>query len=193
MEMNVEQLLEKFYNNPKHANKVKDFSLIIFEDVNKTYKELTENHKRMLSAAALLHDIGYYVDEKNHNKHSQKMIMDYGLEGYNQKQKEIISCVCRYHRGSLPDKDEHDIYCYLDKAERKTVKKLGGILKIADGLAHIEHIGAIRVNYDSENNITEILLKPEHSDFYPDINYVIRKKDLFEIGFKTQVIFKFER
>ena len=53
-------------------------------------------------------------------------------------------------------------------------------------------IKKVRVNYDSENNITEFYLTPNNIDYRPDITYAIRKKDLFEIGFKTQAVFKFE-
>ena len=109
------------------------------------------------------------------------------------KQKEIISCIARYHRGSLPDKKEHDVYCNLDKKERKTVKRLGGILKIADGLSHVKFIDKVKILYDEENNITEILIVPSDVDFRPDLGYVIKKKDLFELGFKTQAVFKFEQ
>ena len=50
----------------------------------------------------------------------------------------------------------------------------------------------LRINYDYENNIVEIYIICETPEFRPDIFPAIRKKDLFEIGFKTQVIFKFE-
>jgi len=156
---------------------------------------MSNKQRKYLECAALLHDIGYSVDSKSHNKHSQKLILENGLEDYNERQKEIISCVCRYHRGSLPDKKEHEIYCHFDKKDRKIVKRLGGILRIADGLdrAHLSLIKKIRIQYDAENNITEIFLTPVNFDFHPDISHAIRKKDLFEIGFKTQVVFKFEQ
>ena len=195
MKLNAEQMLEKYSNNSSHPEEVRRLAMMIFDGVNETLKEMSNKQRIYLENAALLHDIGYYVDSKSHNKHSQKMILDYGLEDFNERQKEIISCVCRYHRGSLPDKKEHEVYCHFDKKERKIVKRLGGILRIADGLdrAHVSLIKKIRVNYDSENNITEMYLTPNNIDYRPDISHAIRKKDLFELGFKTQVVFKFEQ
>ena len=192
MELSCEQLLEKYCDNTHHPDEVKRLSLMIFDGVAENLKELSGKNRRILEAASLLHDIGYSIDSKNHNKHSQKIVLDYGLKGFSQREKEIVSCICRYHRGSLPDKTEHEIYCNFDKKERKTVKRLAGILKIADGLAgaSISLIKKIRINYDEENNITEFYLTSINPDFRPDIP--IRKKDLFEIGFKTQVVFKFE-
>jgi len=191
MKISAEQMLEKFSANKEHAYLVNKYALMIFDGVNSTFGKMSEKNRKMLECGALLHDIGYCVEEKNHNKHSQRLILEHELDEFSPKQKEIISCICRYHRGSLPDKKEHDVYCNLDKKERKTVKRLGGILKIADGLAHINYIKDIKIKYDELNNINEIIITPQDRDFYPDLSYVIKKKDLFESGFKTQAVFKF--
>lgn len=194
MKLTAEEMLEKFSNGNSHPYEVRKLAMMIFDGVNETLHEMSNKQRKFLENAALLHDIGYFIDSKGHNKHSMKMVMEHGLEDYSEREKEIIACICRYHRGSLPDKKEHDIYCIFDKKERKTVKRLAGILKIADGLdrAHVNLIKKIRIAYDEENNITEIYLTSNHIDYRPDISYAIRKKDLFEIGFKTQVVFKFE-
>lgn len=192
-ELSTEELFDKYCKYKKHSEEVKRLALIIFEEVNEKIKELSEKKRKMLEVSAILHDIGYSIQEKGHNKLSQKIILEEGLQDFDPRQKMIISCICRYHRGGLPDKKEHEIYCKLDKKERKVVKRLGGILKIADGLesTQIGQIQDIKLQYDEENNIVEFLLKLKSNDFRPDIMEVVRKKDLFEIGFKTQVVFKF--
>lgn len=194
MKLTAEQMLEKYSNSSSHPNEVRKLSMMIFDGVNGTLKEMPNKQRKLLEAAALLHDIGYYIDSKGHNKHSQQMIIEHGLENFTGYETEMIACICRYHRGGLPDKKEHEIYSDFDKKDRKTIKRLAGILKIADGLdrAHINLIKNIKIAYDEENNITEIYLIPNNVDYRPDISYAIRKKDLFEIGFKTQVVFKFE-
>ena len=190
--MSSEQILDKFCDDKNHSYEVEKFAMMIFDGVNSTFKELSEQHRSILRSGALLHDIGYYIDSKNHNKHSQKLIMQYGLTDFSERQKEIVSCLARYHRGSLPDKKEHDIYCYLDKKERKVVKRLGGILKVADGIAHINFVDKIEVEYEPDDNVTTFFITPSHIDYRPDISYIIRKKDLFEVGFKTQAVFRFK-
>lgn len=192
-ELSTEELFDKYCKYKKHSEEVKRLALIIFEEVNDKIKELSDKKRKMLEVSAILHDIGYSIQEKGHNKLSQKIILEEGLQDFDPRQKMIISCICRYHRGGLPDKKEHEVYCKLDKKERKVVKRLGGILKIADGLesTQIGQIQDIKLQYDEENNIVEILLKLKSNDFRPDIMEVVRKKDLFEIGFKTQVVFKF--
>lgn len=193
--MNSQEMLEQFSNNQNHAKEVARLSLMLFDEANLKIKEMSNRKREYLQEAALLHDIGYFKKTSNHNKNSQQMIIEYGLDGFDKKEKEIISCIARYHKGVLPDKKNHDIYCNLDKKERKIVKRLGGILKLADGLDsnHRNLVKEIQLNLIEEDNITEIIIIPK--DYYdlPDLANAIRKRDLFEIGFKTQTIIKFKR
>ena len=190
--MKTQEILENFCNDKKHAEDVRDISAIIFDEVDKNIKKMSPKQKNYLEKAALLHDIGYSVSSKKHNKYSQKLILDNDLDNFTQREREIISCIARYHRGGLPNKKEHEIYCHFDKKERKIVKRLGGILRIADSLNknHICLIKDIKIKFDEINNITEFYLVSKNVDYRPEINFT--KKDLFEKGFKTQVVFKFE-
>lgn len=192
--ISIQKLVETYCNKQKHAQEVKRLSLIIFQEINEKIKNFSEEEKKLLEAAALLHDIGYSIEEKNHHKHTQKIILEYEILEFTPRQQLILSCICRYHKGELPDKQTHQIYSTLDKKERKTVKQLGGILKIADGLENkkLGEITNIKLIYDKKNNISEFILtlKISDTDNKSNIMRAIRKKDLFEIGFKTQVIFK---
>lgn len=192
--MSPQEMLNKFSDDETHSYEVKSLSFMIFEETSSKIKEMPEKFKKYLEAGALLHDIGYHIDEKGHNKHSMNMIIEHGLDGFDETEKKIIACVCRYHRGGLPDKKEHEIYNTLDKKERKIVKKLAGILKIADGLATERHnlIKNIIINYDEENKIAEFVLIPTVKEFLPDISTAVRKRDLYEIAFKCQSVLRFE-
>ena len=149
---------------------------------------MTSEEREYLKASALLHDIGYSVEAKGHNKHSMRIIVENGLDGFNLTETKIIGCIARYHRGSLPDKNEHEIYNTLEKSERKIVKRLGGILRLADGLDkdHKKLINDIKIDYDYKNSIAKILLITDKHT--PNISVAIRKRDLFEIGFKCQSV-----
>jgi len=195
MKLSAEEFLEKFACSSSHPQEVRKIAMMIFDEVSGHVFELPDSSRRMLECAALLHDIGYYIDTKGHNKHSQNMIMEHGLRGFDVKETAMIACICRFHRGGLPDKEKHELYASFDKKERKLIKRLAGILKLADGLdtAHLSLIKMIKVNYDEDNNIVEFILTPNTPDYYPDLTAAIRKRDLFEVGFKTQAVLKFSR
>ena len=193
MKLSAQEMLNKFVKNSSHPIAVKELALMIFDETNQKFFGMPLKHRKYLEASALLHDIGYYIDSKSHNKHSMNLIIQNGLEGFSQVEEKIIGCICRYHRGSLPDKKEHNIYNALDKEERKIVKRLAGILRIADGLdkGHLNQIKNVTLNHDDKNSIVEFLLTPKSRDFLPDISDAIRKRDLYEIAFKCQCVLKF--
>ncbi len=192
--LSTQELFNKYCTKKEHTKEVCRLSLLIFEEVNKNLKEMSDRKKDILTSAATLHDIGYSVEEDSHNKYSQKLILNEGLSDFSQKETEIISCICRYHRGELPDKKEDKIYKDFDKDERRTVKRLGGILRIADGLEddEIGQIEDIKINQNEEDYITEFVIYTK-AEITPDIKTIIRKKTLFEYGFRTQVVLKFRK
>ena len=195
MMMSVEDMLKEFSNDSAHLSEVRRLSMMIFDEVCEKIVELPNKYRNYLEAGALLHDIGYAVNSKSHNKESQKLILEHGLKEFSHTETKIISCIARYHRGSLPDKREHEIYNTLDKQERKIVKRLAGMLRIADGLdrAHLSLIKKIKINYNTEDELVEFILTPNTYEYHPDISYAARKRDLFELAFKVQSFLRFER
>lgn len=193
MELITEEMLNKYSKNTSHPKEVRRIALMIFDEVSRKIFEMPQNEKKYLESAALLHDIGYFKEAKGHNKHSMKMIVKEGLKEFSPLETKIIACIARYHRGSLPDKEEHEIYNTLEKHERKIVKRLGGILKLADGLdkAHKSIIKSIKIDYDFQNSVAKIFLMTNGEPL--DISAAIRKRDLFEIGFKCQSVILFDK
>ncbi len=193
MELITEEMLNKYSKNTSHPKEVRRIALMIFDEVSRKIFEMPQSEKKYLESAALLHDIGYFKEAKGHNKHSMKMIVKEGLKEFSPTETKIIACIARYHRGSLPDKEEHEIYNTLEKHERKIVKRLGGILKLADGLdkAHKSIIKSIKIDYDFQNSVAKIFLMTNGEPL--DISAAIRKRDLFEIGFKCQSVILFDK
>lgn len=193
MELITEEMLNKYSKNTSHPKEVRRIALMIFDEVSRKIFEMPQSEKKYLESAALLHDIGYFKEAKGHNKHSMKMIVKEGLKEFSPTETKIIACIARYHRGSLPDKEEHEIYNTLEKHERKIVKRLGGILKLADGLdkAHKSIIKNIKIDYDFQNSVAKIFLMTNGESL--DISAAIRKRDLFEIGFKCQSVLILEK
>ena len=111
MKLSAEELLKKFSNDSSHPFEVRRIAMMIFDEVCEKVFEMPEQDRKILESAAILHDIGYYVDSKSHNKHSQQMVLEHGVSGFDLRETRFISCICRYHRGGLPDKEKHEIYC----------------------------------------------------------------------------------
>ena len=87
----------------------------------------------MLEAAALLHDVGYLISYSGHHKHTYHLVRHADLFGFTPREREIIANVARYHRKALPKK-KHEGFARLSPPDRTLVNRLGGMLRLADGL-----------------------------------------------------------
>jgi len=116
----------------KHALQVARLSLEIFDAIATPYM-LGDSARRILEAAAILHDVGYFISYSSHHKHSFHLIRHADLFSFTPRERELIAHVARYHRKSLPKK-KHEQFMRLLPADRRLVSRLGGILRLADGL-----------------------------------------------------------
>lgn len=125
----------------KHAHRVAYLAQQLFDDLRPLH-QLGGEHRRLLMAAAVLHDIGYLVSHTEHHKHSAYLIENSELTGFTESETVMIANVARYHRSSLP-KPRHPYYAALPPEARTTVRKLAALLRIADALDR-DHEGRVR-------------------------------------------------
>ena len=116
----------------EHAMHVAKLARELFETLSSRFG-YTEKEWRLLDAAALLHDVGYLINYSGHHKHSYHLIRHADLPGFTPRERELIANIARYHRKSLPKK-KHEPYFRLSSDDRMLVARLGGILRLCDGL-----------------------------------------------------------
>ncbi|HYS61082.1 MAG TPA: HD domain-containing protein, partial [Gemmatimonadales bacterium] len=122
----------KCRSNERHCEQVARLAVEIFEALRDAYA-LPPAGADMLRAAALLHDIGYLINHERHHKHAYHLILHGDLRGFSAREIELIANVARYHRRAFPKKS-HTNFARLDRGERRLVRRLAGILRVADGL-----------------------------------------------------------
>lgn len=131
----------RFGYEAKHARRVARFAESIFDAVAPSVG-LTRHQRTLLSAAALLHDVGYHIAHDGHHKHALYLIKHSELTGFSEAERDVIANVARYHRGSSP-KEKHPEFWRLHYVDRETVRRLAAILRIADALDR-SHEGRVR-------------------------------------------------
>jgi exopolyphosphatase/guanosine-5'-triphosphate,3'-diphosphate pyrophosphatase len=124
----------------RHADAVSRFATQLFDDLASVHA-FGARERLLLSAAALLHDIGDYVRYDGHHKHSYYLIMHAEILGLLPEERAVVANIARYHRKSAPDSD-HPNFRELDKVSRGKVRALAAILRIADALDR-EHRGKV--------------------------------------------------
>jgi exopolyphosphatase/guanosine-5'-triphosphate,3'-diphosphate pyrophosphatase len=179
------RLGKKYFVDEKHAATVAKLAVQIF-DQTKTFHELDMEARLILEVAALLHDIGHYVNVSNHHKHTFYLIQSSPLIGLTQLQMDLVANVARYHRKSAP-KMQHKPYEDLAPKLRLTVSQLAAILRLADALDH-EHastVESIEVEYKRPRFLFRLKGK---GDMLLEKWALAAKRDLFESVFDANVV-----
>jgi len=168
----------------EHARQVARLSLEIF-DALAAAVSMGERERRLLEAAALLHDIGYFISYSSHHKHSYHLIRHADLFGFTPREREIIANVARYHRKSLPKK-KHDGIARLAEPDRLLVSHLGGILRLADGLDRRRNSLVKQLRCEVTESLFRVVLSGEE-DLSVEIHSGKAKGTLFECAFQRKL------
>jgi len=127
-----------------HATHVARLALSIFHQMRRLHG-LPKSDGELLEYTALLHDIGFYVSGQRHHRHSEYLIQSHEMAGFSRDEVTIIALGARYHRKTEPRKS-HEAFGSLPKADRRRVRFLAAILRIADALdrTHGRLVRAVR-------------------------------------------------
>jgi len=129
----------------EHAQQVARLAAGIF-DQTRSVHGYTDREREWLEYGALLHDIGVHISYEKHHRHSYYLIKNGDLRGFDPAEIEIIALIARYHRQSTPKKS-HEGYGDLPGKLRRTVRTLGAIVRLAEGLdrSHAQALAGIDV------------------------------------------------
>jgi exopolyphosphatase/guanosine-5'-triphosphate,3'-diphosphate pyrophosphatase len=177
-------------SNERHCEQVARLATQLFDGMAEQFG-LPADTRELLEAAALLHDIGYVINHAKHHKHAYHLILHGDLQGYTPRELEIVACVARYHRKAFPAK-RHAAFARLEPADRRLVRALAGILRVADGLdrTHTQRITA--VTCATHRGFVELMLRAK-TDPRVEIWDAERKSGLFIRAFDLEPRFAWVR
>jgi len=146
----AQALGEKYRYDASHAKNVAQLATQLFDEL-KSEHGLSARDRLLLEVAALLHDIGIYVNIRGHHKHTQYVLSVAEIFGLSRDDMAIVSNVARYHRRATPQKS-HLPYMALDSDTRVLVNKLAAILRLANALDadHLQKVKDLRVVVEDE-------------------------------------------
>jgi exopolyphosphatase/guanosine-5'-triphosphate,3'-diphosphate pyrophosphatase len=127
----------------EHAQQVARLALSVF-DQTRSVHGLSDREREWLEYGSLLHDIGVHISYERHHRHSYYLIKNGDLRGFDPQETEVIALIARYHRQATPKKS-HEGYGDLRGSLRKTVRTLGAMVRLAEGLdrSHAQALGGL--------------------------------------------------
>jgi len=160
--LSIARALGKKYNvDLAHSEQVARLSRKLFNNLYR-HMGLRKSDILYLLMAAYLHDIGKFISNRAHHKHSEYVIISLNLFRLTEQEVNIIAAIARYHRRSTP-RPAHLIYSSLFPEHQILVQKLSAILRIADALdrSHRQKIQDIEIHITPKQGIILDVLSDE--------------------------------
>jgi exopolyphosphatase / guanosine-5'-triphosphate,3'-diphosphate pyrophosphatase len=183
---NVLALARRCHSSDLHALHVAGLALRLF-DQTKPLHGYGQREREWLEFAAILHDIGYLINPRQHHKHAYYLIKHSDLTGLTAEEVDIIANIARYHRRALPGK-KHDDFSAMPAGSQRIVKVLGALLRIADALDRSQFSVVQTVRVTLGKHVT-ILLEVA-GDAELEVWAARGRADLFEKVFHRSVQFE---
>jgi exopolyphosphatase/guanosine-5'-triphosphate,3'-diphosphate pyrophosphatase len=169
----------KYDFNEAQARHIARLSRILFRALRVPFG-LDPRHELILYIAALLHQIGMFINTRAHHKHSLYLIRNSGLFGLGEHDLNLAALIARYHRRA-PPRPTHPEYQTLDRTTRIAVARLSALLRIAVALesANRQRIRSLTCTIRekqlilSVHGIDDLTLErlglKQHNDFFEEV------------------------
>lgn len=130
--LSARNLAKRYQSIGKHEANVEKYSLKIFDKMKRIHG-LADRERLYLQVAAILHDIGKFINIKQHYENSYNIIKNSDIFGLTSVEIDIVANMARYHSSMLPSA-QHQDYSSLKASARVLIGKLTAILRLADSL-----------------------------------------------------------
>jgi exopolyphosphatase/guanosine-5'-triphosphate,3'-diphosphate pyrophosphatase len=155
-----------------HGMLVSRLTTRLFDDLAPRHR-MGPRDRILISAAALLHDVGDFVRYEGHHKHGYYLLVHSDIMGLSREELDVVANVARYHRKSTPSL-EHENFRALDRDARAKVKAMAAILRIADALDR-EHRGKV-ADVSGRVEGGTLVLEVQGADEYALEEWTVRQK-----------------
>jgi exopolyphosphatase/guanosine-5'-triphosphate,3'-diphosphate pyrophosphatase len=148
---------EKYHFDAEHAKMVAHHAASLFDQSHDLHN-LGEESKLLLEVAALLHDIGHFINTVDHNKHGYYILKASPLVGLSEAQQNVVANIIQYHSKLTPSFQD-DGFRNLPPKDRVVVTELSALMRLADGL-DVSHTGRVRaIQLERQKNTWKLKLQ----------------------------------
>nr|WP_057896168.1 HD domain-containing protein [Liquorilactobacillus oeni] len=186
----AENIAGRYLTSKSHRENVSKIALHLFDQLKKIH-HLGKRERLLLQIACIVDDIGNYINQQGHYRHSAYILEANKLIGLSNEENQIIAEVSRYHSSESP-KSQQPHFQKLDPEVQMKVAKLAALLRLADALddSREEKINKISVSLRG----TEMIIFAYSNQNLALENWSFHNKsDLFEKVFGIKPVLKQRR
>ncbi|MGH8630718.1 MAG: Ppx/GppA phosphatase family protein [Terriglobales bacterium] len=116
----------------EHALQVRALTMRLFRELRSMHR-LPPDYAEWLSAAAMLHEVGNYVNRTGRHRHAHYIIAHSEIFGYTKAQRQVIAAIARYLGKSRPGSGDQALKP-LNASDRALVPKAVALIRLAAAL-----------------------------------------------------------
>ena len=137
----IQAAVNHYHVDIDHALQVRDSAMHLFTALSSVHR-LPPEYREWLSAAAMLYEVGDYVNRSGRHRHTHYVISHSEILGYTPQQRLIIAAIARYLGKSRPNPGDAPMKTLLP-IEQEYVRKASLLLRLARAL-NLGRGGAVR-------------------------------------------------
>ena len=128
----IAKAVDHYHIDRKHALDVRESAMFLFSALRSVHR-LAPEYREWLSAAAMLYEVGDFVNRAGHHRHTHYIISNSEILGFTPQQRRIIAAIARYLGKSRPTLEDGPVKG-LDPSDRAGVQKAILLLRLARAL-----------------------------------------------------------
>jgi exopolyphosphatase/guanosine-5'-triphosphate,3'-diphosphate pyrophosphatase len=170
------------------AQRIRDLAMQLFHRLQ-TVHQLPQQYADWLEAAAMLHEVGAYINRSGRRRHTYYVIAHSELFGYTPAQRRIIGAIARYVGKSLPSPNDR-VMGLLPGIEQIHVAKAVALLRLARALDQGRR-GAVRelnVRVHQDGRVRLMLTPRVPEEIELELWAVEQEKDYFRTVFGRELL-----
>ena len=154
----IKRTVEHYRVELPHALQVRAAALLLFSTL-KSVHQLPPEYREWLSAAAMLYEVGDYVNRNGRHRHAYYIISNSEILGYTPQQRRIIAAIARYLGKSKPTPGDAPMDA-VPPEERERVLKASVLLRLARAVNLGRSQSVARVSVSARNGKVALKLIP---------------------------------
>ena len=139
----VEQVCRRFGVDPRKTEPERRHAVLLFDQLQKVH-ELPPEYKLWIEAAAMMQDVGKYLNHQGHHRHTQYIIANSEVFGFSPQQRAIVAAIARYLGKSRPEPMDRPMR-YVPVEEHANVTRAVVLLRLVQALNQDRATAAVGV------------------------------------------------
>ena len=139
----VLEVCRRYGVDPRKVEPEREHSVQLFDQLQAVH-QLPPEYRLWLQAAAMMQEVGKYMNHQGHNRHTQYIIAHSEIFGFSPVQRAIVAAIARYMGKSRPEPMERPMR-YVPVEEHAHVERAVVLLRLAEALNQDRATAAVRV------------------------------------------------